>query len=117
MTRNRRSLRQAAPVAENSVLADWERELMGLPPLSAPKPGPTRAQRRADERRVARYIERDARGRRRVNRGKPKTAEHAARRKIDEGYHKRGNLTSTGKPRKSRRSLKREIHGSSPEQD
>lgn len=116
MARNRRSPRQAAPVAENNVLADWERELMGLPPLSAPKPGPTRAQRRADKRRVARYIDRN-RNPRRVNRGKPKTAEHAARRKIDESYHKRGSLTSTGKPRKSRRSLRREIYGASPEQD
>lgn len=113
MARNRRSPRQAAPVAENSVLADWERELMGLPPLSAPKPGPTRAQRRANERRTTRYIQRDIRGRRKVNSGKPKTAEHAARRKIDEGYHKQGGLTSAGKPRKSRRALKRELHGDS----
>lgn len=116
MVRNRRSPRPAAPVAENSVLADWERELLGLPPFPGRKPKQrTRAEIRQWDRRALRLSGRTAKAqaaRKRTPKTtlKPKTAEAADHARQMAEVHKQGKFTQTGKLRKSRRALKRELH-------
>ena len=93
MARNRRSPRPAAPVTENSVLADWERELLGLPLL----PGRTVKAQAARKRTPKTTL-------------KAKTAEAAAHARQMARAHKKGKYTRDFKPRKSRRALKRELY-------
>lgn len=116
MARNRRSPRPAAPVAENSELADWERELLGLPPLPGRKPKQrTRTEIRQWDRRALRLSGRTAKAqaaRKRTPKTtlKPKTAEAADQARQMAEAHKKGKYTRDFKPRKSRRALKRELH-------
>lgn len=117
MAKNRSSPRPAAPVAENSVLADWERELLGLPqgtPTVKPKRR-TKAEIRKWDRRAMRLSGRTAKAQVAWKRTpktalKPKTAEAAEQARLMAEAHKKGKLTRDFKPRKSRRALKRELH-------
>lgn len=99
-----------APVRESTdPLALWERELLGMAEPRGQRPHrQTRAERRSDELRVSRAYGR-SRGLNRPGR-KPKTAADASYRKQAEANHKRGSYTSAGKPRKSRRSIQRELY-------
>ena len=115
MARNRKSPRKQAPVEENP-LAEWERELLGLPvgtPTIKPKRR-TKAEIRKWDKRAYLLSGRSPKSkppkRRPKTAVKPKTAEAAATARRMAEAHRKGKLTRDFKPRKSRRSLKRELH-------
>lgn len=85
------------------VMAEWERELLGF------NNAPLRAIRAARNQLRAGALISSSRS------GKPKTAEAAARRARQAELHRQSGITSSGKPRKSRRELKRKLYG--PESD
>lgn len=123
----RRSPRSAPTAVDQDFLADWERELLGLPanPVTkairkSAKAGPgsprprTRAEVRKWDRRALRLSGRSPKSeppkRRPKTALKPKTAEAADYNRRVAETHRKGKLTRDFKPRKSRRSLKRELY-------
>ncbi len=122
----------AKPTGDFDALAEWERELLGLstePVLKAvrksAKFGPgaiprTRAENRKQTKRALRLSNRSPRAeqpkRRPRTNFKPKTAEAAQENRRTAEIHKRGKFTRDFSPRKSRRSLKREIYGQREDQ-
>lgn len=103
MDKNRqRPLRGQGDVRDSSdPLAEWEIELLGAQ-LQAGRRGGGRV-------RPARVRHNNQR----LNRmgKKPKTAVDAEFNRQQSAAHKRGKYTSQYKPRKSRRAIKRELHG------
>lgn len=100
MARSRTSRALDRPKVD-SVLAEWERELLAQrAPAKELRLRKLSSRLRAGNSPIP-FIPAGRKG---------KTAKDAERQRSRADSHKRGKLTATGSPRKSRRALKRELH-------
>ena len=99
MARSRTARSQPRPKVD-PVMAEWERELLRQPSAAELRLRNLRSRLRSSGSSIP-FIPTGKKG---------KTAQDAERQRSRAEAHKQGKFTATGKPRKSRRSLKRELH-------
>jgi len=98
-----RTARSQSRLKPDSVMAEWERELLAQSTPVERRLRTLSSRLRASNSSIP-FIPTGKRG---------KTAKDAERQRSRAESHKQGKLTATGKPRRSRRSLKRELYGPS----
>jgi hypothetical protein len=99
MARSRTARSQSRPKVD-PVMAEWERELLRPPSAVELRLRNLRSRLRSTGSSIP-FIPTGRKG---------KTAKDAELQRSRADSHKQGKLTATGKPRKSRRALKRELH-------